>query len=243
MNEGGSRSGHWRAGMRAALGALVLVLGIVMTATTSDARSGASCSQGKSYAGFAIQALSPKFDGLQATITPLGGYTGLVGSEHVIGAIALGYPQPRRAYLLGSVGGYVGDRGSRFSYEWWANGQFHFRNAFELGDLRAGRPYTVKLEHLAGSSWRVSMNGSAPKEGLFRLADSSNGLPFPRVYVQTENEAPPCATGSFRFDHVLLRDHGSNRWHPFPRSARLFRSPGLTISLSSITSFQAGTAP
>jgi hypothetical protein len=62
--------------------------------------------------------------------------------------------------------------------------------------------------------------------------------------MTVNNESLPCNnTGSYRFDRVLLRRHGSLRWAPIPMQAVLSRDPSIAFDLLSRTSFTVTSAP
>jgi len=231
--------------------ALLVIVGATLGVGSSRAQPSAStCTQDgngakgnfTAHAGLGVHVRALRFDGVQATITPLRGATGLRGCETLGGLVGIG-STVAGTYLVVEL--YAQSRSpSRFvsEYQWAKGGPYwYFAPVFVPGlPSGAGHAHTLLITRLRSSStWIVEVDNHVVAH--VDLPGSSRGLPMPRALLYASNEGGKLNRGSLRFTNVRALPAGGQTWTRFPHGKTWLYTdhPKYTYVSLSKTSFIA----
>jgi len=206
--------------------ALVVLVAATLGVGSSRAQSsGSTCARDENgsrgnftaHAGLGVHVRTLRFDGVEATITPLRGASGLSGCERLGGLVGIGSTQAG-TYLVLDL--YAQARlPNRFvSHIQWAKGGPYYYVAPALAPgfpSPARHAHTLRLARLRPSStWLVEVDNHVVDH--IDLPGSSRGLPMPRALLYASNQDGRLNRGSIRFTQVHALSVGSDTWARFP---------------------------
>jgi hypothetical protein len=205
--------------------ALLVIVGATLGVGSGRAQSSIStCAQDENgsrgnftaHAGLGVHVRTLRFDGVEATITPLRSASGLSGCERLGGLVGIG--SVGQSYLVLDL--YAQARlpsGFVSHYQWAKGGPYYY-----VAPARVpGLPSTVRHAHTLriarlrpSSSWLVEVDNHVVDH--IDLPGSNRGLPMPRALLYASNEDGKLNRGSFRFTHVHALPAGGQTWTRFP---------------------------
>jgi hypothetical protein len=181
-----------------------------------------------------------RFDGVEATITPLKNASGLSGCERLGGLVGIG-SSVRQVYLTADL--YAQARlpsGFVSHYQWAKGGPYYYVARVPGLPSTARHAHVLRLSRLRPSStWLVEVDNHVVDH--VDLPGSNKGLPMPRALLYASNEDGKLNRGSFRFTQVHALPVGGRTWTRFPHGkTRLYTDhPKYTWVALSHTSFIA----
>jgi hypothetical protein len=208
------------------LSALLLIVGSVLGVGSGRAQGSAStCAQNENgsrgdftaHAGLGVHVRTLRFDGVEATLTPLKRASGLSGCERLGGLVGIG-STAQGTYLVLDL--YARARfPARFisHYQWAKGGPYYYVAPAIVSGLpsAAGQEHTLRIARLRESStWLVDVDGHVLDH--VDLPGSNRGLPMPRALLYASNQDGRLNRGSIRFTHVRALPAGGQTWTRFP---------------------------
>jgi hypothetical protein len=205
--------------------ALLVIVGATLGAGPGRAQPSAStCAQDENgsrgnftaHAGLGVHVRTLRFDGVEATITPLRNAAGLSGCERIGGLVGIG--SSAQTYLVLDL--YAQARlPSRFvsHYQWATGGPYYYVAPALVPGLpsTARHAHTFRIARLRPSStWLVEVDNHVIDH--IDLPGSNRGLPMPRALLYASNQDGKLNRGSFRFTHVHALPAGGQTWTRFP---------------------------
>jgi hypothetical protein len=205
--------------------ALLVIVGATLGVGSGRAQPSAStCAQDGSgsrgnftaHAGLGVHVRTLRFDGVEATITPLRSASGLSGCERLGGLVGIG--SSGQTYLVLDL--YAQARlpsGFVSHYQWAKGGPYYYVAPARVPGLpsTARHAHTLRLARLRPSStWLVEVDNHVVDH--IDLPGSNRGLPMPRALLYASNQDGKLNRGSFRFTHVHALPAGGQTWTRFP---------------------------
>lgn len=169
------------------------------------------------HAGLGVRVRTLRFDGVEATITPLRGVSGLSGCERLGGLVGIG-STAQRTYLVLDL--YAQARlPSRFvsHYQWAKGGPYYYVAPTRVPGFpsSAGQAHKLRISRLPTSSrWLLQVDNQTVD--YIDLPGSNRGLPLPRALLYASNKDGNLNRGSIRFTHVRALPAGRHTWARFP---------------------------
>jgi hypothetical protein len=205
--------------------ALLVIVGATLGVGSGRAQPSAStCAQDENgsrgnftaHAGLGVHVRTLRFDGVEATITPLRSASGLSGCERLGGLVGIG--SSGQTYLVLDL--YAQARlpsGFVSHYQWAKGGPYYYVAPARVPGLpsTARHAHTLRLARLRPSStWLVEVDNHVVDH--IDLPGSNRGLPMPRALLYASNQDGKLNRGSFRFTHVHALPAGGQTWTRFP---------------------------
>ena len=205
--------------------ALLVIVGATLGVGSGRAQSSAStCAQDANgargnftaHAGLGVHVRTLRFDGVEATITPLRGASGLTGCERLGGLVGIG--SSGGSYLVLDL--YAQARlqnGFVSHYQWSTGGPLYYVAPTRVPGFpsAARRAHTLRISRLPTSSrWLLQVDNQTVD--YIDLPGSSRGLPLPRALLYASNQDGNLNRGSIRFTDVRALPTGGQAWKRFP---------------------------
>ena len=206
--------------------ALLVIVGATLGVGSGQAQpSASSCAQDAksrsrgnftAHAGLGVRVRALRFDGVEATITPLKSASGLSGCERLGGLVGIG--SSSQTYLVLDL--YAQARlPSRFvsHYQWAKGGPYFYVAPAVVPGLpsTARHAHTLRIARLRPSStWLVEVDNHVVDH--IDLPGSNRGLPMPRALLYSSNRDGRLNRGSIRFTQVRALPAGRQTWTRFP---------------------------
>ena len=207
------------------LTALLVILGATLGVASGRAQPSAStCAQDgngsrgsfTAHAGLGVHVRTLRFDGVEATITPLRSASGLSGCERIGGLVGIG--SVGQSYLVLDLYAQARLPSGFVSHYQWAKGDpYYYVAPARVPGLpsTARHAHTLRIARLRPSStWLVEVDNHVVDH--VDLPGSNRGLPMPRALLYASNEDGKLNRGSFRFTHVHALPAGGQTWTRFP---------------------------
>ena len=209
---------------------LVTALLVIVGAATLGVGSGraqfsaSSCAQDANgsrgnftaHAALGVHVRTLRFDGVEATLTPLRSASGLSGCERLGGLVGIGSSE--QTYLVLDL--YAQARlpnGFVSHYQWAKGGPYYYVAPSRVPGLpsTAGHAHTLRIARLPTSSrWLLQVDHHT--YDYIDLPGSNRGLPMPRALLYASNKDGRLNRGSFRFTGVRALPAGGETWARFP---------------------------
>jgi hypothetical protein len=206
---------------------LLVIVGATLGVGSGRAQPSASstCAQdangGKgnftAHAGLGVHVRTLRFDGVEATITPLRAATGLSGCERLGGLVGIGSTVAGTYLVLDLYAQARLPNGFVSHIQWAKGGPYYYVAPALVRGLpsRAGRAHTLRITRLRGSStWLVEVDNHVVDH--IDLPGSNRGLPMPRALLYASNQDGKLNRGSLRFTNVRALPAGDKTWKRFP---------------------------
>jgi hypothetical protein len=209
---------------------LVIALLVIVAATlgvgsgraqpsTSTCAQAASGSGGTftAHAGLGVHVRTLRFDGVEATITPLRSASGLSGCERIGGLVGIGSSEQQTYLVLDLYAQARRPSGFVSHYQWAKGGPYYYVAPARLSGLpsAARHAHTLRIARLRPSStWLVEVDNHII--GRIDLPGPNRGLPMPRALLYASNRDGKLNRGSFRFTRVRALPVGGRTWTRFP---------------------------
>ena len=206
--------------------ALLVIVGATFSVGSGRAQSSAStCAQDgnggggnfTAHAGLGVHVRTLRFDGVEATITPLRGASGLSGCERLGGLVGIG-STVAGTYLVVDLYAQARRPGRFVShYQWAKGGPYWYVAPALVPGLPSGarHAHTLRITRLRSSStWLVEVDNHVVDH--IDLPGSNRGLPMPRALLYASNQDGKLNRGSLRFTNVRALPARGQTWTRFP---------------------------
>jgi hypothetical protein len=206
--------------------ALLVIVGATLGVGSGRAQpSTSTCAQAGSgsggtftaHAGLGVHVRTLRFDGVEATITPLRSASGLSGCERIGGLVGIGSSAQQTYLVLDLYAQARSPNGFVSHYQFAKGGPYYYVAPVRVSGLpsTARTAHTLRIARLRPSStWLVEVDDHVV--GRIDLPGSHRGLPMPRALLSASNRDGKLNRGSFRFTRVHVLPAGGQTWTRFP---------------------------